>query len=81
MYWGLLSAVLLTLASTCLAQFTYAPVDVPGAAATVARGINNAGGMVRPAHRVERGHGRQGIHHLQGGELSRLPIHAAIRHE
>lgn len=46
MYRILLSGLLLTLASTCLAQFTYAPVDVPGAAATVARGINNSGEVV-----------------------------------
>jgi uncharacterized membrane protein len=36
-------ALLLTLASTCSAQFTFAPIDVPGAVATVARGINNSG--------------------------------------
>lgn len=36
-------ALLLTLVSTCYAQFTFAPMNVPGAVATVARGINNAG--------------------------------------
>ena len=36
-------ALLLTLVSTCYAQFTFAPIDAPGAVATVARGINNSG--------------------------------------
>ncbi len=34
------------LGSTCLAQFNYAAVNFPGAAATVARGINNSGEVV-----------------------------------
>lgn len=46
MYRILLFGLLLTFASTCLAQFTYAPLDVPGAAATVARAINNSGEVV-----------------------------------
>ena len=46
MYRILLSGLLLTIASTCPAQFTYAPVDMPGAVATVARGINNSGEIV-----------------------------------
>ena len=46
MYRILLSGLLLTLTSTCFGQFTYAPIDVPGAVATVARGINNSGEVV-----------------------------------
>jgi hypothetical protein len=42
-----LSLVLVfTFTSPCLAQFSYAPVNVPGAVATVARGINNSGEVV-----------------------------------
>lgn len=40
----LILAIVLALSSTLLAQtFTYAPINVPGAAATEARGINNNG--------------------------------------
>jgi hypothetical protein len=39
----LVFALLLTLVSTCYAQFTFAPINVPGAVATVSRGINNSG--------------------------------------
>jgi hypothetical protein len=46
MYRIMLSGLLLTIASTCMAQFTYAPVDFPGAVASVARGINNSGEVV-----------------------------------
>ena len=43
----LLLAIALALPSTSLAQtFTYAPIDVPGAAATEARGINDNGEIV-----------------------------------
>jgi probable HAF family extracellular repeat protein len=42
----LLYGLLFTFGSTCVAQFTYAPIDVPGATATVARGINNSGETV-----------------------------------
>ena len=41
-----LAIVLLTLSSACFGQFTYARIDVPGAAATEARGINNNGEIV-----------------------------------
>lgn len=46
MYRSLLYGVLVALASPCLAQFNYASIDVPGAMATVARGINNSGEVV-----------------------------------
>src|SRR5215469_10904591 len=46
MYRIFLPCLLLALASTCLAQFKYAPLNVPGALATVARGINNSGEVV-----------------------------------
>jgi uncharacterized membrane protein len=40
-------AIVFSLPSTLLAQtFTYAPINVPGAAATEARGINNNGEIV-----------------------------------
>ncbi len=39
-------ALLVALASTCHAQFTFAPIDVPGAVATAARGISNTGEVV-----------------------------------
>lgn len=42
----LLLAIILVLPSTLLAQFSYAPIDVPGAVATEARGINNNGEIV-----------------------------------
>ena len=42
----LLAILLLTLTSTSFGQFTYAPINVPGAAATEARGINNNGEIV-----------------------------------
>ena len=42
----LLYGLVFTFASTCVAQFSYAPIDVPGASATVARGINNSGEIV-----------------------------------
>src|SRR5438874_13840634 len=43
----LLLAIVLALPSTLLAQsFTYARIDVPGAAQTEARGINNNGEIV-----------------------------------
>src|SRR5215467_7072919 len=42
----LLYGLLFMFGSTCVAQFTYAPIDVPGATATVARGINNSGEIV-----------------------------------
>jgi hypothetical protein len=46
MYRSMSFAMLLTFASTCLAQFSYAPINFPGAVATVARGINNSGEVV-----------------------------------
>ena len=39
----LVFALLVILVSTCYGQFTFAPINVPGAVATVARGINNSG--------------------------------------
>lgn len=43
----LILAIVLTLPSTLLAQtFSYAPINVPGATQTVARGINNNGEIV-----------------------------------
>jgi len=43
----LLLAIVLALASTSLAQtFTYAPINVPGAVVTEARGVNNNGEIV-----------------------------------
>lgn len=42
----LLALLLLTLSSTSFAQFSYAPVNVPGAVETDARGINNNGEIV-----------------------------------
>ena len=43
----LLLAIVLALPSTVLAQtFTYAPINVPGAVQTEARGINNNGEIV-----------------------------------
>jgi hypothetical protein len=42
----LFAILLLTLTSTSFGQFTYAPINVPGAAATEARGINNNGEIV-----------------------------------
>jgi uncharacterized membrane protein len=38
--------LLLTFSSSAFAQFSYAPLNVPGAVATVARGINNNGEIV-----------------------------------
>lgn len=46
MYHRFSFALFLLSASTGLAQFSYAPVNVPGAVATVARGINNSGEVV-----------------------------------
>ncbi len=46
MYRVLSLGLLLTFVSTCYAQFVFAPVNVPGAVATVARGINNLGEVV-----------------------------------
>ena len=40
---SMLAILLLTLSSVSLAQFSYAPINVPGAIATEARGINNNG--------------------------------------
>lgn len=43
----LILAIVLALPSTLLAQtFTYAPINIPGAVATEARGINNSGEVV-----------------------------------
>ncbi len=42
----LLAIVLLTFVSVSYAQFSYAPINVPNAVATVARGINNNGEIV-----------------------------------
>jgi uncharacterized membrane protein len=41
-----LAVLLLTFTPLSFAQFTYAPINVPGAAATEARGINNNGEIV-----------------------------------
>jgi len=46
LYRILLAGFCLALSSTCMADFAYAPIDVPGAVATVARGINNSGEIV-----------------------------------
>lgn len=47
MHRSILTVVLLTLAPVSFAQiFTYAPINVPGAVATEARGINNNGEVV-----------------------------------
>jgi hypothetical protein len=42
----LVFALLLAFVSTCHGQFTFTPINVPGAVATVARGINNSGEVV-----------------------------------
>ena len=42
----LLFGCLITFASTCFAQFSYAPINVPGAVVTVARGVNSSGEIV-----------------------------------
>ncbi|PYX08062.1 MAG: hypothetical protein DMG88_12240 [Acidobacteria bacterium] len=47
MYRSILTTVILTISTVSLAQtFTYAPINVPGAVATEARGINNNGEVV-----------------------------------
>jgi uncharacterized membrane protein len=43
---GMITLVLLTLSPAALAQFSYAPIRVPGAVETQARGINNNGEIV-----------------------------------
>ena len=43
---SILAILLLALPSVSLAQFSYAPINVPGAVATEARGINNNGEIV-----------------------------------
>lgn len=46
MYRILLAGLCFALSSTCMADFAYSPIDVPGAVATVARGINTSGEIV-----------------------------------
>jgi hypothetical protein len=47
MYRSVLTTVLLTLSTVSFAQtFSYAPINIPGALATEARGINNNGEVV-----------------------------------
>lgn len=46
MYRRLFPCLVLLSAATCFAQFNYAPINFPGAVATVAHGINNSGEIV-----------------------------------
>lgn len=46
MYRRFSPCLFLIFASTCFAQFNYAPINFPGAVATVVRGINNSGEIV-----------------------------------